>query len=918
MNTYDTDLYPRVTALKKRNSGLKVFIAVGGWAAGGADFSRMVSSAASRSTFIQSSLAFMRTYNFDGIDIDWEYPAAGDRDGTAADKDSFVTFMQELKDACGANFGVTLTLPSSYWYLKGFDVAQLEKHVDWFNFMSYDIHGTWDGNSPYTQAIVQPHTNLTEISQGLDLLWRNNIKPAKVVLGLGFYGRSFTLSSPSCTTPGCAFAGGADPGECTKTSGILSNAEIQRIIKANSLQPVLDKDAAVKYIVWNDNQWVSYDDEETVQMKKEFANKHCLGGTMVWALDLDDPSTSTSIISTQLQQLRDIGDDVDLNPIFAKAKLASTQKANNIALATFWTDCQADPICPQGFKKLTLGHGKVFDAELNKYTANGCKGGPKGYMRALCVEANVATYSCEWYGKPKKCGSTCPPNYLLISQNTHPGGSSSGCKTGHFSSFCCAAIEASNLMDCAESAAGKALSGGLNLRAKRLDTLQNALGKGDPNWGTLAECAAGAYNDGLVGELVTLGAAAAGLYILNHIPGHWVQQEFDRWIYQPLQNLKYPTSSASVCTTTVTSYIEETRISSVRTVECDGNQWPHACYHYSSVSRDNGIHTLVCPYKKLGGYRNVVTRYRQQRAGSEWYRWVSNKPASSTLGANKCNRDEYPPYRFLAGANGIPGAQAPANYDQWIRFLPEWDNQRAGQLWKGLCRTNDKVVATEGGPINGQVCTEILSVTYRVNAMTMDFINLPFLRDDGMDYNWCQLVSSVRSDLGFNLLNEDAWYKRDGQRYRSFTSDYLSDPNALITAGLTRPRNIHAKRWDAEPVKLDELIVDEGNMTRFATPKELFEKSGLVKCQSKDCQEEKKLLEDFVLPQNDQLSNEVVDAVATSESYQSTGGYSPSRPRKTSSVSIPVNTAEPLAQVESGQAVDRHKKRHAHAHHRHV
>jgi hypothetical protein len=32
---------------------------------------------------------------------------------------------------------------------------------------------------------------------------------------------------------------------------------------------------------------------------------------------------------------------------------------------------------------------QVFDAELGQYTANGCKGGPKGYMRALCIESNV-------------------------------------------------------------------------------------------------------------------------------------------------------------------------------------------------------------------------------------------------------------------------------------------------------------------------------------------------------------------------------------------------------------------------------------------------------------------------------------------------------------------------------------------------
>jgi chitinase len=57
--------------------------------------------------------------------------------------------------------------------------------------------------------IVRPHTNWTEITTALDLLWRNNIKPAKLNLGIGFYGRSFQLADQRCNKPGCAFLGGA-------------------------------------------------------------------------------------------------------------------------------------------------------------------------------------------------------------------------------------------------------------------------------------------------------------------------------------------------------------------------------------------------------------------------------------------------------------------------------------------------------------------------------------------------------------------------------------------------------------------------------------------------------------------------------------------------------------------------------------
>ena len=74
-------------------------------------------------------------------------PVAPDRGGAKADFSHFVSFMEDLKAAFGLQ-GVTVTLPSSYWYMQGFDIKNLEPYVDWFNMMTYDIHGTWDGDSP--------------------------------------------------------------------------------------------------------------------------------------------------------------------------------------------------------------------------------------------------------------------------------------------------------------------------------------------------------------------------------------------------------------------------------------------------------------------------------------------------------------------------------------------------------------------------------------------------------------------------------------------------------------------------------------------------------------------------------------------------------------------------------------------------
>ncbi|EPS92980.1 hypothetical protein FOMPIDRAFT_1056393 [Fomitopsis schrenkii] len=146
--------------------------------------------------------------------------------------------------------------------------------------MTYDLHGVWDGNDPWIGSIVLAHTNLTEIKDTLQLFQNVNADWSQVNIGFGFYGRSFELASDQCTTPGCPFTGPADAGPCTNSPGTLSFAEIEAIISSNDLQPVLDEDAAVKYVVWDDRQWVSYDDDETFRLKMDYLNT-IVGGSFI-------------------------------------------------------------------------------------------------------------------------------------------------------------------------------------------------------------------------------------------------------------------------------------------------------------------------------------------------------------------------------------------------------------------------------------------------------------------------------------------------------------------------------------------------------------------------------------------------------------------------------------------------------------
>jgi GH18 family chitinase len=55
--------------------------------------------------------------------------------------------------------------------------------------------------------------------------------------------------------------------------GILSYDELTSVRKRNNPSVIFDQDAAVKYFSWPQNQWASYDDEDTLKLKVDFAGK---------------------------------------------------------------------------------------------------------------------------------------------------------------------------------------------------------------------------------------------------------------------------------------------------------------------------------------------------------------------------------------------------------------------------------------------------------------------------------------------------------------------------------------------------------------------------------------------------------------------------------------------------------------------
>lgn len=287
VTTSDQTKLPGLTGmLQKRKPAVKTLLSIGGGRSDTNVFSRMVNSSETRTAFINSTIEVARKYGFDGVDLDWEYPA------DEQDMSNLALLYKEWRKALDKESKrsgkIRLLLTSAVYYASGFQVygkprsypsQAIRKYVDWVSPMCFDYHGSWENFTGEHSALYDPKSNIST-SYGISSWIRAGVPRRKLVMGLPLYGRTWTLQNPNVTGVG-APAVGIGPG-----NGTLTYKQIVEFNVQNHTTVKFNK-ALVSYYSYVGVSWIGYDDVRSVRRKVRFARSQRLGGYFFWALAQD-------------------------------------------------------------------------------------------------------------------------------------------------------------------------------------------------------------------------------------------------------------------------------------------------------------------------------------------------------------------------------------------------------------------------------------------------------------------------------------------------------------------------------------------------------------------------------------------------------------------------------------------------------
>lgn len=222
--------------------------------------SKMLSDYKSRENVINQIIKYIKQYNLDGINIDFEGMYE-------TDKDNFSRFLIEIRprlNEIGAVLSVDVTAPDGApeWSLC-YDRYTIGKVADYVMFMAYDQYGVSATKAGTTAGHNWVEANVKKF------LGQEEVKAEKIILGIPFYTRVWKENNGNVT------------------SNVVNIGNVNNVIPSNATK-TWDEDLQQYYVEYKKGGatykiWV--EDEKSIEAKLDLVSKYNLGGAAYWEYD---------------------------------------------------------------------------------------------------------------------------------------------------------------------------------------------------------------------------------------------------------------------------------------------------------------------------------------------------------------------------------------------------------------------------------------------------------------------------------------------------------------------------------------------------------------------------------------------------------------------------------------------------------
>ena len=291
--TMDIDLggFRNVSEMKAQDPNLNVEISVNRNWRTPKEYFEMASDTAKRDTFIKSVVTFVTKHNFDGLHFHWGNPES--RIDLDEARPKLTILLRELKTSLhliNKTLSIAVWSPLASSIDKNFEVENIYKEVDLVFLNAFHYYGNWfkktGGFAPlYPGNATEPDEKYLNVDTSLKHMLKRKAIPCKTVLVVTAKGSAFKLKNATEHGMGAPSIEGAVPSSFGEDPKF--NEYCNKVQPTGEWVRVWEEDMKVPYMYKGD-EWLSYEDEQSVEAKVDYAEKQGLAGVAINNLAYDD------------------------------------------------------------------------------------------------------------------------------------------------------------------------------------------------------------------------------------------------------------------------------------------------------------------------------------------------------------------------------------------------------------------------------------------------------------------------------------------------------------------------------------------------------------------------------------------------------------------------------------------------------